>query len=468
MENCFANVHPELVAEWSERNFPLTPEDITYGSKKLVWWKSDCGHEWTASPKSRSAGEKCPICSGKRVIAGINDLATLEPILAAEWSEKNGVLKPTMVAVHSHKKVVWRGFCGHEWVASVKSRTYGSGCPYCSHNLTLEGFNDLASVFPEIASEWSEQNLPLLPNMVTAYANKKVWWKCEKGHEWQAFISTRSYGSKCPYCSGLMLLPGFNDLATTNPELSSEWSKINGSLNPQMVNEKCRKNVWWECKICGHEWRSVVYSRVKGRTCPVCADRTVMAGRNDLATTDKHLLLEWDFERNGTLLPTAISRNSMRSTWWKCPVGHFYKEKVYNKAVEKCGCKICEKEFKAVFPALAVSYYASKYGIHTSFNSDDMIGIPLEIYLNGQRLAIETSKNNDDVEYLKAYLCKKRGIDLIKMPYSPADDEIEVLRRIKFVFRRIHTWIDSNESEDIFLIRKRFYELQQNRKKESL
>lgn len=89
MENSFARVHPELVSEWSERNFPLTPEDITYGSKKLVWWRADCGHEWQASPKSRSARDKCPICAGKRVAPGINDLVTINPELAEEWSEKN-------------------------------------------------------------------------------------------------------------------------------------------------------------------------------------------------------------------------------------------------------------------------------------------------------------------------------------------------------------------------------------------
>ena len=79
MENSFAAVHPELVCEWSDKNAPLTPDDITYGSKKLYWWKGPCGHEWTASPKSRSAGEKCPICAGSRVVAGINDLKTLRP-----------------------------------------------------------------------------------------------------------------------------------------------------------------------------------------------------------------------------------------------------------------------------------------------------------------------------------------------------------------------------------------------------
>lgn len=34
MNNSLAEVHPELVLEWSEKNLPLTPEDITFGSNK--------------------------------------------------------------------------------------------------------------------------------------------------------------------------------------------------------------------------------------------------------------------------------------------------------------------------------------------------------------------------------------------------------------------------------------------------
>ena len=70
MNNSLAKVHPELVSEWSEKNLTLTPGDITFGSNKKVWWRSACGHEWQASVKARSNGEKCPICSGARVIAG--------------------------------------------------------------------------------------------------------------------------------------------------------------------------------------------------------------------------------------------------------------------------------------------------------------------------------------------------------------------------------------------------------------
>ena len=39
MNNSLAEVHPELITEWSEKNIPLTPDDITFGSNKKVWWK---------------------------------------------------------------------------------------------------------------------------------------------------------------------------------------------------------------------------------------------------------------------------------------------------------------------------------------------------------------------------------------------------------------------------------------------
>ena len=101
-----------------------------------------------------------------RVIAGINDLATLEPLLAKQWSKKNKI-KPTEVSIGSHKKVIWRCKKGHEWEAVIKSRTINkTGCPYCSHNKVLAGFNDLATLLPDIAAEWSDRNYPLLLTQV--------------------------------------------------------------------------------------------------------------------------------------------------------------------------------------------------------------------------------------------------------------------------------------------------------------
>lgn len=458
MMNSLAIVHPELISEWSDKNYPITPDNITFGSNKNVWWKGSCGHEWQTSVKSRSSGEKCPICSGKRVVEGINDLATLKPELAKEWSDKN-ILKPTEVSVGSHKKVIWKCKLGHEWEATVKSRTLNhTGCPYCSNNKVLVGFNDLASQFPNVATEWSEKNYPLKPTMVTAYSNQKAWWKCNKGHEWYALIPTRSNGSKCPYCSGLILLKGFNDLATTHPEIVEEWSDRNLPLTADMINEKSRKNVWWKCKECGHEWKSVVASRIKGTICLVCADRKVLSGYNDLATTDRYLLREWDYELNTGVLPTQISRNSMRSVWWRCSNGHSWKAKIFERTIEDKGCTICESEYRSVLPQLIIGFYARMKGLNTLLNYDKVIGIPLETYIPEENIAIESVRDTEDIERVKEHLCKARGINLIKLPYKPKDTEIEYALKLKQVFRNKHIFISSNVEEDVAFIRRKFFE----------
>jgi len=432
MENSLAAMRPEIVTEWSPRNLPLSPEDISYGSKKVFWWRGKCGHEWKASAKARSQGEKCPLCAGKRIIPGINDLASLMPNLAAEWSPRNPMPAET-VGIGSHKKAVWKGKCGHEWEAVIRSRAAGAGCPYCSHNRVLAGFNDLDYLFPKVAQEWSTANLPLLPWQVTAYANTKVWWVCEKGHEWKALISTRSYGSQCPYCSGIKVLTGYNDLATTHPQFVKEWSSRNGSLLPDSVNQRSTENVWWHCDACGNEYRAVIKSRVQGVGCPVCAERSVMAGYNDLTTTDPELLLEWDYEKNVDVQPFAVSRNSMRPVWWGGRCGHRWKDKIYNRTVENKGCIICEKEHQRNLPKQLILRYAVQMGMKVIFDDMDTTGILLDAFVPELKIAFVFLKRGTEKENriiaVQKHLCNMRGIQCVVIGKSTNIENIE--KRIK-------------------------------------
>lgn len=455
MSNSLSAVHPELIVEWSKKNLPLTPDDITFGSNKIVWWKGSCGHEWQTSVKARSNGEKCPICSGARAAAGINDLSTLKPGLASEWSKKNEI-KPTEVTVGSHKKVIWKCRLGHEWTASVKSRSInGSGCPYCSHNKVLVGFNDLATVVPKVADEWSEKN-EKKPTEVTAFANRKAWWKCRDcDYEWNTLISTRSGGSKCPCCSGYTFIKGRNDLKTTHPEIAEEWSEKNYPLQPDEVNAKSSKNVWWHCKKCGNEWKSVINARIKGTVCPVCAEREVLAGYNDLATTDKNLLREWDYELN-RIQPTEVSRTSAKRVWWKCRHGHSWSMKINERTILRKGCRICEQEYLSVFPAFALSYYSHMKGLKIELGSDRMLGISLDTYIPSEQVAIEVNSGSEDMEILKEHLCQQRGIKRIKLPMKTNETESSYLQRIKAAFQSVHIFITSDTEEDVRTIRKVF------------
>ena len=376
------------------------------------------------------------------------------PSLAEEWSPKNKI-KPTQVSVGSHKKVLWHGKCGHEWTAVIKNRVRGAGCPYCSHNIVLPGFNDLASRFPNLAAEWSERNYPLRPNVVTAFKNKKVWWKCSLGHEWHTLISTRAGGSQCPYCSGIKLLKGFNDLATTHPAIAEEWSELNYPLLPDQVNEKSTKNVWWKCRVCGNEWKAVINARVKGVSCPVCAERKVLKGYNDLATTDAELCKEWDYEKNN-VEPTEISRNSHNRAWWLCKYGHSWNAKICERTHESKTCTVCESEFDSLLVQLLVSLYAKQYNMRVVTFDDNIIGLPLETYIPDMLSAIERinkKTGNENERVVKEHLCKMNGITYFEVS---ANNRLELADKIKRIFREKNIYILSNSQEDIEQCKKAF------------
>lgn len=208
-ENDLASVHPELARQWHPaKNGTLKPTDVLAGAHKKVWWVCDKGHEWQALVASRTyGGAGCPVCAGKVVIPGENDLASRFPDVAAQWHpEKNGALTPDGVSVSSNRRVWWVCDKGHEYQMVVAVRTGpGCGCPYCAGKRVLPGFNDLAALEPKIAAQWHPVlNGELTPEMVTAGSHRKAWWQCPEGHVWKAVIQSRAGPQKCgcPVCAG--------------------------------------------------------------------------------------------------------------------------------------------------------------------------------------------------------------------------------------------------------------------------
>lgn len=329
-------------------------------------------------------------------------------------------------------------------------------CTRCGDSSKTD-YNDLASQRPELADEWSERNAPLRPDKVMVFSNQKAWWRCKLGHEWNTLISTRAGGSKCPYCSGLKLMKGFNDLSSCYPELSREWSEKNGRLLPEDVNERSTKNVWWKCGTCGHEYKAVIKSRVHGLKCPVCTQRAVLAGYNDLSTTDPELVLEWDYDANERK-PTEISRLSQYPVWWKGACGHKWKDKVFSRAVEGARCIYCEKEFVQVLPRLLVMVYAKRCGTKVSVNDEKTIGTLLDVLLPEVNLAFtfpsrETDRGAKVIEVMQ-YMCAARKIQLIEVRKK---EPIELAHEIKQAFAKAHLYIDSDSEKEIDYLRKWYF-----------
>lgn len=345
---CAARKELGLLKQWHPvKNRPLTPGDVSYGSKRKLWWLCPRGHEWQAAVYTRTSGSGCPYCAGKLAWPGENDLASQRPDIAAQWHPtKNAPVTPEEVTVGSHHKAWWVCEQGHEWRAEVKSRTLGgTGCPVCTGRLLRRGVNDLAATHPDLAAQWHPaKNGTLTPQEVMAGSTRKVWWQCGSGHTWQARISSRACGGAgCPVCAGKLVVAGENDLESRFPAIAAQWHpEKNGSLTPSDVSPYSNRRVWWRDEL-GHAWQAAVSARTQhGSGCPYCTGKTVLPGFNDLATLVPGVAAQWHPTLNGALTPEQVTAGSRRMAWWQCPSGHIWRAVIYSRAgPQKCGCPVC-------------------------------------------------------------------------------------------------------------------------------
>ncbi len=207
--------------------------------------------------------------------------------------------------------------------------------------------NSLESVYPDIAREWDyKKNKPLTPNQFYCTSSRKVWWKCEKGHSYESTISHRTMDkNNCPYCSNQKLLIGYNDLATTHPYILKEWDYDLNNKNqvyPSNVFSGSHKKVWWKCEK-GHEWEASIINRIRGRNCPICSNKIVVKGINDITTTHPIILDMWNYYKNEKLdiYPQDYSYGSSKKVWWICPKCKNQWQQRINHIISGIGCPNC-------------------------------------------------------------------------------------------------------------------------------
>lgn len=284
-----ASRSPAIAAQWHPtKNESLTPVQVTNDSARKVWWLCPKGHAWRSAVNKRSQGRSCPYCAGKAVGAD-NSLAHECPELAALWHPThNGNLSPVEISKSSHRRAWWKCDCGHEWQATVNNVRRGRGCPACWQragvtNQAIKQRGSLATNRPDIAAGWHPtKNCGLHPHHVTSRCNKKVWWLCKCGNEWQAQVASRVAGTGCPKCGVKKLgelrrkraLKDSGSIAETHPHLLTEWHPTkNVGIGPTEISGGSHQSIWWICKQ-GHEWQAIVKSRTNEHGCPFCSPQS--------------------------------------------------------------------------------------------------------------------------------------------------------------------------------------------------
>ncbi len=362
---------PHLVVEWDKDKNEITPDDVTRGSNRVVWWRCKKGpdHVWDAPVVARAvAGGGCPFCRGLRVSV-TNSLVTLHPEVAAEWHPtKNGDLTPADITASSSKQVWW--LCpvadDHVWPAPPNNRTsswHASGCPCCA-GIRLAKDNSLAACFPDVAAEWDEErNDPSTPDLVLAGSHDHAWWVCNEGpdHRWRASIHSRtSAGRGCPFCDGKQVSVT-NRLSAVAPDVAERWHPArNGQLTPNDVVAGADRRVWWKCpEGPDHEWQATVkaVAAAPGSGCPFC--RGLQASvTNSIASMMPKLAEEWHPTKNGELRPDGVVIGSNKRIWWRCRryPKHEWPARVYHRAVNGSGCPTCHPPHAHSLPEVILAF----------------------------------------------------------------------------------------------------------------
>ena len=197
--NSLASKHPDVAAEFSDRN-QGTAHDFTAGSGEEVVWQCKHGHEYIAAIHQRtSKNSGCPDCFAIRQSSQPQQqhpvlVDSPHPVMHLWDIELNAKedLDPHTLKCRSTKTCHWVCHCcpkgrPHRWQAPAYRVCLGSGCPCCSSRKVCI-CNSLQSLFPEVAAEWDYTCNTGTPNDYPAGSGSKVWWYNDKRGSFQTQI----------------------------------------------------------------------------------------------------------------------------------------------------------------------------------------------------------------------------------------------------------------------------------------
>lgn len=346
---------PLLLMEWDYEKNEKGPEDYTPKSNKIVYWIcSKCGHHFPAKISNRTTRKSCACCSNKIVVAGINDLLTTHPQLAAEWHPtKNGELKPTEVSAGQAKRVWWICPEGHEYPATILHRSAGTNCPICNSGRQTSFaeqavFYYIRKVFPDAINRYTgffkkgmEIDIYIPSIKLGIEYDGEAWHKKDKlSREIKKYNICKQNGIRL---LRVMEKPPENGILLTADESLSigdgplyekkQLAKVIRFLIDEIDPET---NKWTRRKPVFHSKVDIDLERDEAEI-----RRYMTKVNNSFAELYPELATQWHPTKNGQMTPDKVKPHSNIRVWWICPeCGNEYPASVGHR-VSGTGCPKC-------------------------------------------------------------------------------------------------------------------------------
>lgn len=342
-ENDLKSKFPELAAEFNCDRNNLTPDKVIQSSITEYWWKCKEGHEFFRSPYHRTSGfSGCPICARTQIEKGINDFQSAFPKIVDIWDYEQNGLGPDEISDKNTSKFFFKCSKGHQYESYLSTTIFNDcECLICKNVLIQAGINDLLTSNPELAEEFSPNEIRK-PEEFTKDMSYSILWRCPKcSGDYKYSIKDRElHDDSCPYCNRKRPLLGYNSLVDTHPELAKEWSPKN-ERKAETFTKDVNMYVKWICPTCKGEYSANLAEReVSDDSCPYCNRNKPLAGFNSLIDTHPELAEEWSESNDRTVY--EVTKDYSYPAKWICSVcGGEYIAKIKERQIGDKKCSYC-------------------------------------------------------------------------------------------------------------------------------
>jgi len=374
--NSLQTTHPDFAKDWHpSKNGKLTPNDVTAGSAKRIWWQcsNNLDHEWDAVVSSRIGNNSgCPHCSGASTSQPeIRILCELKHLLGDEevfWRERIDGVEADIFLPNHNLAIEYDGNHWHKDKGEIdleKNEFFakrGIRTIRVRHN-PLEAISEHDVIVPQKnlsktdVDELVYRIASLTSLSLDRYANEPSFTNDEEFRRFVSFLPSP---------------PPEYSLKGEHPDVAEQWDyQKNSPLKPENFSSGSNKKVWWKCPNGDdHEWRTSIHQRTgEVQTgCPFCSNRRV-SKTNNLLMNNPKLASEWHPTKNGDLTADKVSVTSGKRVWWKCPKGddHEWVSSVsdrYKGSCPFCTGKRASKKYnlKVLNPELSKQWHPTKNG----------------------------------------------------------------------------------------------------------
>ena len=368
---------PDLAKEWDYvKNYPLTPNDVTAGSKKKVWWICQKGHKWESAICNRTGGSGCIYCTRQKTIIGENDICTTNPELLKEWDyEKNIGIKPEELMSGSNKKVWWKCPLGHSWKTSVAKRNEGTGCPHC--------YSEYGTSFPEQAI------LYYLSKITEVESRRKVenqeidvylpLFNIGFEYDGSYYHETEKSKIKEKKKNAIIEKNGISlyHIKESNKNYFDEHNRVIYCLIDRDYLYLAGVLKYIE-KILNVKIKDVDIKRDKIN---IYSQYIKSIKENNFTVRYPELLKEWDYEKNKVLFPEYFSIGSNKKVYWRCQnCNNSYTTTIFHK-IEGNGCPYCSGKKVSNTNNLKIKY--PELSSYWDYSKNDIK--PEDVYYNSRK-----------------------------------------------------------------------------------